>query len=137
MRRRRISSGALRQPLLTGTIDVSPFVKRAEMGGSLNPGELLKVASLLRVVRGVKQYMENRKEEKTSIDSFFSALSGNKYLESKITESIISEEEIADSASSELYDIRRQMRTASSKIRDTLNRTVTSSHTPKCFRTAS
>ena len=118
--------GLYGSPSLTGTIDVSPFVKRAEMGGSLNPGELLKVASLLRVVRGVKQYMENRKEEKTSIDSFFSALSGNKYLESKITESIISEEEIADSASSELYDIRRQMRTASSKIRDTLNKTVTS-----------
>ena len=58
----------------------------------------------------------------------FSSLSGNKYLEDKITTSIISEEEIADSASSELNDIRRQMRVASSRVRETLNR-ITSSPT--------
>ncbi|MEA4919514.1 MAG: endonuclease MutS2 [Clostridiaceae bacterium] len=126
--------GLYGSPSLSGIKDVSNSVKRAQMGGSLNPSELLHIASLLSAARSTRHYLENQKEEKTSIDSYFSSLSGNKYLEEQIGESIVSEEEISDSASSELYDIRRQIRAASSKIRDVLNKVVTSSSYSKMLQ---
>ncbi len=126
--------GLYGSPSLSGIRDVSDPVKRAEMGGTLNMAELLRVASLLRAARSTKHYLENQKGEKTSIDGYFANLSGNKYLEDKITESIISEEELSDNASSQLYDIRRQIRTASSKVRDTLNKIVSSSSYSKMLQ---
>ncbi|MBR4875286.1 MAG: endonuclease MutS2, partial [Clostridia bacterium] len=126
--------GLYGSPGLSGIRDVSDPVKRAEMGGTLNMAELLRVASLLRAARSTKHYLENQKGEKTSIDGYFAGLNGNKYLEDKITEAIISEEELSDNASSQLYDIRRQIRVASSKVRDTLNKIVSSSSYSKMLQ---
>ena len=120
--------GLFGSPSFDGVRDLSGALSRADMGGVLNMAELLAVARLLRAARMTRGYLENHREGKTSLDELFSSLSGNKYLEDKITTSIISEEEIADSASSELNDIRRQMRVASSRVRETLNR-ITSSPT--------
>ncbi len=120
--------GLFGSPSFDGVRDLSGALSRADMGGVLNMAELLAVARLLRAARTTRGYLENHREGKTSLDELFSSLSGNKYLEDKITTSIISEEEIADSASSELNDIRRQMRVASSRVRETLNR-ITSSPT--------
>lgn len=99
--------GLYGSPSLSGVKDVSDAVRRAEMGGALNLAELLRVAALLRAARSTKHYLENQKEERTSIDGYFAALNGNKYLEDKITEAVISEEELSDNASAQLYDIRR------------------------------
>ena len=120
--------GLFGSPSFDGVRDLSGALSRADMGGVLNMAELLAVARLLRAARTTRGYLENHREGKTSLDELFSSLSGTKYLEDKITTSIISEEEIADSASSELNDIRRQMRVASSRVRETLNR-ITSSPT--------
>ncbi len=120
--------GLFGSPSFDGVRDLSGALSRADMGGVLNMAELLAVARLLRAARTTRGYLENHREGKTSLDELFSSLSGNKYLEDKITTSIISEEEIADSASSELNDIRRQMRVAASRVRETLNR-ITSSPT--------
>ena len=119
--------GLFGSPSFDGVRDLSGALSRADMGGVLNMAELLAVARLLRAARTTRGYLENHREGKTSLDELFSSLSGNKYLEDKITTSIISEEEIADSASSELNDIRRQMRVASSRVRETLNRITSSS----------
>ena len=69
--------GLYGSPSLSGIRDVSDPVKRAEMGGTLNMAELLRVASLLRAARSTKHYLENQKGEKTSIDGYFANLSGN------------------------------------------------------------
>ena len=63
----------------------------------------------------------------TSLDEFFSSLVSNKFLEEKITSAIISEDEISDKASPVLSDIRRKIRTASSKAREVLDKIVHSS----------
>ncbi len=120
--------GLYGSPSFGGVKDLSGALSRADMGGVLNPAELLAVARLLHTARVTRGYLENHRDRKTSIDELFAALSGNKYLEEKITASILSEEEIADSASPELSDIRRQMRVASARVRETLNR-ITSSPT--------
>lgn len=113
-------------PAFSGIKDVSAALERAEKGGFLNPVELLSVGAMLRAARLTKSYREERREQETSLDEYFSMLSGNKFLEEKIENAIVSEEEISDHASDALYQIRRQIRTAASKVRDVLAK-ITSS----------
>ena len=49
------------------------------------------------------------------LDRLFTSLHTNKYLEEQIRSAILDEETIADTASSELADIRRKMRLAASR----------------------
>ncbi len=121
-------TGLFGSPSFGGAKNLADALGRADMGGVLNLSELLSVARLLHTARVVRGYTEGRREAQTSLSELFASLSGNKYLEEKITSSIVSEEEVADSASSELQDIRRQMRVSSSRVRDVLNR-ITSSPT--------
>ena len=85
---------------------VAASLERADRGGCLTPVELLRIAGVLRCIRNVKAYY-SEDGEPTVLDVYFQELSPNRYLEEKITNSILSEEEIADAASSELADIRR------------------------------
>ncbi len=103
---------------------VASSLSRADRGGSLNPAELLRIAGVLRCTRSVKAYADGA--ESTVLDPLFFELSPNKYLEDRITNAIISEEEIADSASSTLADIRRHIRAANAKIRDSLQKVINS-----------
>ena len=65
-------------------------------------------------------------EEKSPISHLFRALTPNRFLEDSITNSILGEEEIADSASPELASIRRHMRATEAKVRDILQRLISS-----------
>ena len=60
----------------------------------------------------------------------------NKFLEEKITNAIISEDEISDKASSTLADIRRKIRTASSKAREVLDKIIHSTQYLKYLQDA-
>lgn len=107
--------------------DVRPSLQRADMGGSLNTRELMEIARVLQCARLLRGYIaEESNQGKTCIDHLFYALRANKFLEEKITGSIVGEDEIADSASSELASIRRQMRAAASRARDALNKIISS-----------
>ena len=101
-------------------------LQRADRGGSLNTRELLDIAQVLRCARSVKEYGTGQSTAKTVLDGYFQSLTPNRFLEDKITGAILSEEEIADAASPELADIRRHMRAAASKVRDVLNRLISS-----------
>ena len=114
-------------PPFSGVKDIRGSVRRADMGGMLNTRELLDIAALLRASASAIAYSSGEKAGgKTAIDYLFFALISNKYIENKISSAIVSEEEIADSASGELSDIRRHMRLAAEKVRQTLNRIITS-----------
>ena len=113
--------------------DVSASLERADRGGSLQPKELLHIASVLRCARTIKGYVAED-EKKTVLDPMFQALTPNKYLEDKIFGAILSEEEIADNASHELADIRRHMRIQAGKIRDGLQKIISSPAYSKYLR---
>ena len=113
--------------------DVSASLERADRGGSLQPKELLHIAGVLRCARTVKGYVAED-EKATVLDPLFQALSPNKYLEDKIFGAILSEEEIADNASPELADIRRHMRIQAGKIRDSLQKVISSPAFSKFLR---
>jgi len=113
-------------PSLSGIKDIRPSLSRAELGGSLNTIELLNIARVLQCARLVKGYTSDDKLGKSCIDHLFAALHANRFLEEKITGSIVGEDEIADSASSELANIRRKIRAASARVRDCLQKIISS-----------
>ena len=113
-------------PSFSGVKDIRPSLARADLGGALNTRELLHIAGVLRAARLVRSYLADDSVGKTKIDHLFAALRANKYLEERITTSIAGEDEIADSASSELADLRRKMRAAASRARDALQKIISS-----------
>ena len=110
-------------PGFSGISDVRPILDRAHRGGCLNPAELLQVAAVLRCARNVKNYCDGDYLESV-LDPLFFTLSTNRYLEEQITGAILSEDEIADSASSELASIRRHMRLQSARIKESLQKII-------------
>ena len=120
-------SGRFGAPSFGGAGNCSGHLRRAQAGGCLTTGELLLVASTLRTIRTVKEWHSRSGGGASSLDSYFSGLVSNKFLEDKITSAIISEEEISDKASPVLSDIRRKIRTASSKAREVLDKIIHSS----------
>ena len=88
---------------------------------------------MLRSARNIKGYVAED-EAKTVLTPLFHALTPNKYLEDRIFGAILSEEEIADAASPALADIRRHMRVQSAKIRDSLQKVISSPAYSKFLR---
>lgn len=133
VRRRLAETGAAKKmmilrgsPSFSGVRDIRASLQRADLGGSLNTRELLDVARVLQAARLVNGYIGDKNEEKTPIDYLFHALQANKYLEEKINTSIIGDDEIADGASPELANIRRQMRAAAARAREALQKILSS-----------
>jgi len=120
-------------PVFGDVTDVSASLERADRGGSLQPIELLRIAGILRCARNIKGYIAED-EKATVLDALFNALTPNKYLEDKIYGAILSEEEIADNASPALADIRRHMRIQAGKIRDSLQKVISSPAYSKFLR---
>ena len=120
-------------PSFSDVQDVSASLERADRGGSLQPIELLRIGAVLRSSRTVKGYV-SEDEQRTVLSNLFDALTHNKYLEDRIFGAILSEEEIADTASPALADIRRHMRVQSAKIRDSLQKVISSPAYSKFLR---
>ena len=112
-------------PSFGGIADVGASLSRADRGGCLSPEELLRVATVLKAARTAKEYAEGDAVE-SGLDIFFRQLTPNKFFEERIFTSILSKDEIADAASSELASIRRKIRQQSSKIRESLQKIITS-----------
>lgn len=113
-------------PSFSGVKDVRPSLARADLGGTLNTRELLDIARVLQCARLVRGYIADDTVGKTPIDHLFYALHANKFLEEKISTSISGEDEIADGASPELANIRRQMRSAAARAREALQKIISS-----------
>ncbi len=121
-------------PSFSGIKDIRSAIKRADMGGMLNTSELLDIAALLRAAENAVAYASGDRTDRTAIGHLFDALVPNKFLEGKISASIIGVDEIADAASTVLADIRRHMRVAGDKIRQSLNKIITSTTYQKALQ---
>lgn len=107
-------------PSFTAHDRVVSAADRAYKGAILSPQELLEIAALLRSARSVLDYSSTDRTFETSLDELFTRLMPLRDLENRITRSIISEDLIADEASTTLADIRRKIRLTNNKIKDTL-----------------
>ena len=110
-------------PDIYGLVDITASLKRGEKGGSMNAKELLNVARVLKIARNLRAYHD----EESVLSCYFDCLTENRRLENDISSAIISEDEIADSASPELSDIRRKISNTHAKIREHLNNLIHSS----------
>ena len=125
------TAAALKMLVLRGTPglgDVKPVgasLQRADMGGSLNTRELTEIAGVLRSARTVREYGAGAGEG-SCIDHLFRSLTPNRYLEDRISGSILGDDEIADSASAELASIRRLIRATQAKVREILQKIISS-----------
>ncbi|MCQ4114645.1 endonuclease MutS2 [Ruminococcus sp. zg-921] len=131
-----ILSGRFGAPSFGSIKNISGCLARAAAGGMLSMSELLRVAEVLRIVRGVRQWREKCASVQSVLDNRFQALIPNKYLEDEITGAIISEDEMSDKASPALSEIRRKIKNASQKARDVLNKIVHSATYKKYLQDA-
>ncbi len=122
-------------PSFSGLKDVRGSLARADMGGMLNTRELLDIAGVLFSARACASYSSGRGES-GRLHQLFMSLTPNRFLEEKITTSISGEEEIADAASAELADIRRKMRAASARVRETLQKIISAPSNAKVLQEA-
>ena len=120
-------------PGFAAALDVGEALDGAHRGGCLRNKELLEIAGVLRCTRSVKGYTEGE-DIPNVLMPLFTALVPNKFLEDRIFSAILSEEDIADAASSELTDIRRHMRIQSGKIKESLQKVISSPAYAKALR---
>lgn len=112
-------------PSLRGMKNVCGALRRAQMGATLSLPELLDVERFLKALREMKDFRNNFEGEKaTSLDELFDSLMPNLHLEEKIGFTVVSEDEVSDTASPELADIRRKIRNSQNKVKEQLDHLI-------------
>lgn len=110
-------------PSFTGVKDITNHLARADKGSCLGMRELLEIGSLLRTCSSLGVYFATVPEDNL-INSYIKRIHENKFLEEKITKSIVSEDMMSDNASDTLYEIRRKIKNASNKIKEVLGKYI-------------
>ena len=113
----------------SGVYPIGEAMKRVAVGASLSVAELLDIAKLLKVAERARQYGEKETDKdeegmtvrQDSLTGYFESLMPLEHLAREINRCILSEDEIADDASSALKEIRRDMKQLNAKVHDVLN----------------
>lgn len=113
-------------PPFEGLHETKEELERAGKCGTLNPGQLIKIGSMLRCSRRFKEYVARKEEEigYKHLEDLAYILVPLKNLENDIDSAIISEDEISDKASGTLYNIRRSLKEKNSSVREKINSIV-------------
>lgn len=112
-------------PAFGGLRSCDNALARAEAGSTLTPRQLLDIGENLRVIRSLSEWRSHN-DLATRLDGFFNGLMPNVFLERQIFDSINFDEEISDSASPELRNIRRKMQALAAGIREKLDKMIRS-----------
>lgn len=104
---------------------ITHIIKRINADGVLSMAELLNIAAILKGAERLKKYYDGHEGV---LDEYFDCLTIHKQVEERISTCIISEEEMADGASPELFNIRKKINRAGAKIKDNLNNMIHSPH---------
>ena len=112
------------------------IVQRASKGGVLSMAELLRCAAVLRNFRTLNEWYHITEHDMLPVDDLFYGMTPQPTLEKQITEAILSEEEMADTASDQLYQLRRKIRQTESSIRDRLDQMIKNPNSNKYLQDA-
>lgn len=123
-------------PRFGGVEGAEKAVSRAVKGGVLSMGELLLVAAALRNFQNLVQWYGLSDHDMLPVDDLFYALSPQPGLEKAISDAILSPEEMADTASNTLFELRRRIRATENSIRDKLDMIVKNQSTNKYLQDA-
>ena len=120
------ASAKIGSPSFFKFADVASIANRAQSGSQLSLRELLDVSKMLTQTEALLSWRKQLDGD-LKLDYLFECLFDNKHLNDKITNAVVSEEEISDNASPELASIRRKIVNAGQKIRESLDRIIKSS----------
>ena len=104
--------------------DITTVVTRAKSGAIISLRDLLDITGMLRQIKSLSDWYGHCENVETELSYLFSRLAPNDWLLEKLERSIISENEISDSASPELATIRRKINRAGMQLRETLNKMI-------------
>lgn len=127
------ASAKIGSPSFFRFADVASIANRAQSGAQLSLRELLDVAKILMQTEALLSWRRQIDGE-LKIDYLFECLFYNKHLHDAITNAVLNEDEISDTASPELAAIRRKIVNAGAKIRDSLDRIIKSSDSKDYLR---
>lgn len=115
-------------PPFEGVYDVREGISRAGKGSTLMPGQLLKIAAILRAARRFQEYISHKEEEQgfRVLENISQGIIPLKNIEDHIFMSIESEEQVSDRASTALYNIRKALKDKNSSVRDKVNSLIRS-----------
>ncbi|WP_417026281.1 endonuclease MutS2 [Candidatus Allofournierella excrementavium] len=123
-------------PRFGGVSGVDKVVSRAVKGGVLSMAELMEVAGALRNFQNLVSWYGLTEHDMLPVDDLFYALSPQPGLEKQISSAILSPEEMADTASNTLFEVRRKIQATENSIRDKLDAIIKNSTTNKFLQDA-
>ncbi|WP_404303602.1 endonuclease MutS2 [Paenibacillus sp. DP01] len=123
-------------PSFNGVVDITPTVKRARIGGTLSPQELHGIRTTVQAARRIQVYVTSLHEENPveTLLYWSEQLSEQRSLENSIKGCIDENAEVLDSASTELSQIRRELRSGEVRIREKLDSMIRSSTVSKMLQ---
>ncbi|KEZ51927.1 endonuclease MutS2 [Metabacillus indicus] len=124
---------------LGGLTDIRSSIKRAQIGGMLNPYELTEISGTLYAGKQMKRFIEDMIEggiELPHLDGFAAQIQPLQELEQEISHCIGDNGEVLDGASDTLRSIRTSLRTTESRIREKLESMIRSSSAQKMLSDA-
>ncbi len=104
--------------------NILPHIKKLNASATLSIKELLNLAHVLKVSRVLKEYFSSEEidmSEFINLQDLFEHLYTNIGIENKVFSKLIDENTVDDNASSELKNIRRNLRNKEQEIRNKLN----------------
>lgn len=122
---RRVVENSTHIPL-EGLFNIIPVIDKVEKGMILEASELVDVQDFLRGCRKIKKFMEEKEFYSPKLSSYSSNITEFKNIEDEINY-CIKGNKVDSNASNELKKIRRNIDTAEGKIKDRLNKFITSS----------
>lgn len=113
-------------PPFGGIRNVEPAVRRAKIGGTLNPAELNDIGGTLFGGRRLKKFILDAYGDHPvpMLAELAEALEDNKPLEDRIKSCIDDNAEVLDSASPDLARIRQELRNGEGRVREKLEQMV-------------
>ena len=104
-----------------GAYSIVSEVKRAELGSTLDPEELLHVQTTVAAIRQMKFFLQDEAEIAPVLSEFANSLGIFTKLEKQITNAIDDHGEIKDSASTKLGGLRTAIQIAKNRIKEKLD----------------
>ncbi|MBS4222670.1 endonuclease MutS2 [Lederbergia citrea] len=124
---------------LSGIHNIKPHAKRAQVGGVLNPVELMQTASTIHASRSMKRFIEDLLENELDIpilEEKVNQITVLTPLEHHIKNAVDENGDILDSASDTLRSIRQQRRRNESRIREKLESLIRNRNAQKMLSDA-
>lgn len=118
---------------LGGLVDLSRQIRKAQIGGMLEPEEFLQLSDVLNACRRIAHFFLERKKnyEIPRLEWWAEQITQLPELEQDIDDVIAPEAAVRDSASNELMTVRRKINTLKNRIKERLEHIVRSESSQK------